>query len=349
MTAAARLTGLTLNDDWKVDHLIPRAENGTGGMFSHSYLVKKGDRIAFMKAFDFSEAFEAGADTLKELSRLTASYEHERDVLERCRGRRLSHVALAIGYGEVSVPDMGAMEGRVFYLLFEKADGDIRCQMDEADASDVVWCMRAIRQVALALWQVHRLTIAHQDLKPSHVLSYEDAEFKVADFGRSSVSGAPVWHDKYVFPGDNTYAPPELLYGYVHPDFVPRRIGTDLYMLGNLAVFLFTGTNVTASLMARLAPQHHWSRWRSDYGRVLPYLQEAFARVLEELDGRLPDEVRGAVLPLVGQLCNPDLSLRGHPRGIGRYDQYSLERYVSELGNLAQMVEVKARLSRRSA
>ena len=126
-------------------------------------------------------------------------------------------------------------------------------------------------------------------------------------------------------------------------------MGTDLYMLGNLAAFLFTGTNVTESLMARLDPHHHWTRWRSHYAGVLPYLQEAFGRVLEELETRLPDEVRADVLPLVRQLCNPDLSLRGHPRGIGRHVQYSMERYVSRLTHVVTMVEIKARVARRPA
>ena len=81
------------------------------------------------------------------------------------------------------------------------------------------------------------------------------------------------------FPGDRTYAPPELLYEYVVNDFVPRRIGTDLYMLGNLAAFLFTGVNVTESIMANIDMQHHWTKWRGTYLEVLPYLQEAFGKV----------------------------------------------------------------------
>ncbi|MDE0163781.1 MAG: hypothetical protein OXL36_01680 [Bryobacterales bacterium] len=222
MTAASKLIGLTLNDNWRVVEHIKRPPAGTGGTFSHSYLAKKGDRMAFVKAFDFSSAFQPGANTLEILSLLTASYEHERDVLEHCRGRRLSNVAIAIGHGYISVPDMGIMEGRVYYLLFEKADGDIRCQMDAAFASDDVWCMYALRHVSLGLLQIHREFIAHQDLKPSNVLCYGAKEFRVSDFGRSSRRNQTIWHDEQNFPGDKTYAPPELLYGYVVADFVPR-------------------------------------------------------------------------------------------------------------------------------
>ncbi|MER9591953.1 hypothetical protein NKI94_24525 [Mesorhizobium australicum] len=347
MTASAQLSGLILHDGWKVVRNLPRSQNASGGTFSNSYLAEKDGRVAFVKAFDFSDAFEPGVETLKKLALLVSSYEHERDVLEHCRGRRLSHVAVAIGHGSVEVPKLGPIEGRVYYLLFEQAAGDIRCQMDEAAASDVVWCMRALRSVCLGLAQVHREIIAHQDVKPSNVLAYEDGVFKIADFGRSSKRGAAVWHDDLRFPGDRTYAPPELLYGFLSPDFVPRRIGADLYMLGNLAAFLFTGTNMTGSLVGRLDPQHHWTKWRSDYEGVLPYIQEAFARVLEELEGMLPLEVRGYVMSFVRQLCNPDLKKRGHPRAVGRPDQYSCERYIAELTHTTSMLELKVRMAVR--
>ncbi|MBA8903177.1 serine/threonine-protein kinase [Phyllobacterium sp. P30BS-XVII] len=349
MTAAARLAGLDISDGWKVTSHLERSPNSTGGTFSHSYLAERDGKIAFLKAFDFSQAFEPGVDTLKNLGELTASFEHERDILEHCRGRRLSHVALAIGHGHVDVPSMSSMEGRVYYLLFEKAANDVRCQMDEADASDLVWCMRALRDVCLGLAQVHREVIAHQDLKPSNVLCYSAESFKVADFGRSSKRGSTAIHDDYMLPGDRTYAPPELLYGHVNPDFVPRRIGGDLYMLGNLAAFLFTGTNMTGSILARLDTQHHWTRWQSDYSSILPYVQEGFARTLEELDSRLPVEVRNDVVELVRELCNPNLSLRGNPKSIGKPDQYSLERYVSKLTHVVKVLEIKIRIARRSA
>ncbi len=349
MTAAAQLLGLTLDNGWQVFKRVERSKYATGGTFSHSYLARNKSRVAFVKAFDFSSAFEPGVNTLGILNRLTASYEHERDVLEYCRGRRLSKVAVAIGHGYVSVPNLSPIEGRVYYLLFEKADGDVRNQMDVDRASDDVWCMFALRQVCLGLWQIHREFIAHQDLKPSNVLCYGASEIRVSDFGRSSRRGQPIWHDEENCPGDRTYAPPELLYGYRDPDFGRRRVGTDLYMLGNLAAFLFTGVNVTAALLTKLDPQHHWTRWNGSYHQVLPYLQEAFGRFLQEFETRLEAPyVRSQVLPLVRQLCNPDLGQRGHPKGIGHRSQLSLERYVSQLTNITRMIEVKTRAARRS-
>ena len=327
---------------------VKRPPFATGGMFSHGYWACNEGKFAFVKAFDFSKAFEPNANTLLILELLTASYKNERNILEHCRKKRLSNVVIAINHGSISVPDMGNIEGRVYYLIFERSDGDIRCQMDTTTASNGIWCMYVLRQTCLGLWQIHREFIAHQDLKPSNVLCFGHKDFRVSDFGRSSKRGQSIWHDDEVFPGDRTYAPPELLYEYVVNDFVPRRIGTDLYMLGNLAAFLFTGVNVTESIMANIDMQHHWTKWRGTYLEVLPYLQEAFARFLEQLSSRLEKgHIRSTVNSMVQQLCNPDLARRGHPKGIGKSNQYSLERYVSQLTNTILRLEIET-ASRRT-
>lgn len=348
MTAAARLQGMTLAEGWRVTKHLQRNPNGTGGTFSHSYEASRGGERAFVKAFDFSEAFEDEADTIAIMGALTASYGHEKAVLEHCAGRGLSKVVIAIGHGHVDVPGMGVQEGRVYYLLFEMADGDVRCQIDVSTSFDFVCSMRALKDIALGLWQIHKEMIAHQDTKPSNVLGYGDQGFKIADFGRSSRKGHPVWHDDRNVAGDRTYAPPELLYGHLHPDFAPRRMGCDLYMLGNLAAFLFSGRNVTALLLERLDRAQHPSAWTGTYEQVLPFLNAAFGEVLSDLQPQIDEAVRDDVIALIRQLCAPDLAQRGHPRGRGRSNQYSLERYVSVLQQAAQRAALKARLARQS-
>ena len=188
--------------------------------------------------------------------------------------------------------------------------------------------------------------IAHQDPKPSNVLVYGGEGFKVADFGSSSRRGHPVHHDSFPVAGDRTYAPPELLYGFTHPDFAPRRMGCDLYMLGNLAAFLFSGVNITANLLAHVAPQHHPRNWQGSYDEVLPYLQNAFTLVLEDLSPLVEERVRSEIVTLVGDLCTPDLARRGHPKGVGRNDQFSLERYVSRFDVVVRRLQFDLRLAR---
>jgi serine/threonine protein kinase len=349
MNAAEQLEGLILEDGWKVGRRIERDVHGTGGMFSQSYLVEREGKRGFLKAFDFRDAFEPGEDTLALLRVLTSTYEHERDVLEHCRNRRLSNIVIAVAHGSTSVPGLSRMEGLVYYLVFELAEGDVRCQMNTSTSFDAQQSMRALKDVSLGLWQVHKEMIAHQDTKPSNVLHYGERGFKIADFGRASRRGHPVWHDDAKIAGDRSYAPPELLYGYTHPDFGPRRLGCDLYMLGNLAAFMFSGRNITGLLLEALAPEHHPSRWAGTYEQVLPYLMAAFVTVLEDLSPLVEDLVRPDVLRLISELCTPDLARRGHPRGIGRPEQYSLERYVSLLDVACKRLDVRSRLARQPA
>ncbi len=230
---ASCLLGLMLDDGWKVISEIGRPQGASGGRFSHHYLVEREGRRAFLKALDFSEAFEPDVDTIKFLSDLTSAFEHEREVLTHCRDRRLSKVVLAIDHGRVQIPEIDGMNGSVFYLIFELADGDIRGQVDRTKRFDTRWSMHAIQDVCLGLYQVHGAMIAHQDIKPSNVLFYRREGFKIADFGRASRKGRTVWYDERSVAGDRNYSPPELLYGFQHSDFAARRMGCDLYMLGN--------------------------------------------------------------------------------------------------------------------
>ncbi len=349
MSAAERLQGLDLENSWKVVRQLPRNPYATGGTFSHSYEVRNGNRVGFLKAFDFTPAFDPGVDTAEAIQILVEAYNHERDVLSHCRERRLSNVVLAIEHGSVQVPGLPQMEGRVFYMVFEMATGDVRVQMDLKKRFDVLWCMRALKDVCLGLHQVHREMIAHQDMKPSNVLTYGDGAFKIADFGRASRRGHAARHDDYKIAGDHTYSPPELLYGYLHGDFIPRRIGCDLYMMGNLAAFLFSGVNMTALLLTHLDRHQHPKNWGGTYEQVLPYLQSAFSKALSDLRPLVDEIVRDEVIQLIQDLCDPDIAYRGHPKGIGKANQYSLERYVSQLDLAAKRLAIRMRSTKAAA
>lgn len=170
MSAASKLMGLTLDGGFRVVEQLTD-QPSSGGMFSVPYIVEDGKgKRHFLKAFDFSEAFEPGKDVISELRRLTSAYEHERDILEHCKNRRLSGVVLAITHGYVHIAGMSRSEGTVYYLIFELADSDMRRQVDLSKRLDPIWSLKVLDDVCLGLWQVHREAIAHQDLKPSNVL-----------------------------------------------------------------------------------------------------------------------------------------------------------------------------------
>jgi eukaryotic-like serine/threonine-protein kinase len=336
---------MTLDGGWNVVRKIAHVPT-SGGMFSVPYIVADKDRKEhFLKALDFSEAFNA-PDPARALQSMTSAYNHERDVLEHCRDRRLSRVVLAVTHGYAQVPGFSVIEGRVAYLIFELAESDVRKQVDLKNRLDCLISLSILNDVTLGMMQLHKEAIAHQDLKPSNVLTYGDGGCRVGDFGRSSRRGYHVWMDNLGVAGDRTYAPPEQLYSNLHADFVIRRIGCDLYLLGNLAAFLFTGINITAALFSRLDASFHPGKWSGTYDQVLPHLQHAFSEVLADLDNVIDPLVRVEVSTVVRELCNPDLAKRGHRKGIGSMNQYSLERYKSYTDLFLKRTTVSARARR---
>ena len=113
-------------------------------------------------------------------------------------------------------------------------------------------------------------------------------------------------------------------------------------MLGSMLAFFFTTTSMTSLLVAELHPSHHWLRWTGSYDDVLPAVQEAFARAVELVREDLPGgDLSEQLVSALRQLCNPDPSLRGHPRNRrGGTNSYAIERYVSLLDLLTKRVEL---------
>jgi eukaryotic-like serine/threonine-protein kinase len=343
MTAAEQLEGMKLDGGWTIGKKVAHTPS-SGGMFSIPYIVtdSKG-KEHFLKALDFSDAFNQ-SDPARALQNLTSAYNHERDILEHCKERNLSRVVVAVTHGYTQVAGLDPISGRVAYLIFELAESDVRRQVDIKSRLDCLICLSILDDVTLGLMQLHREAIAHQDLKPSNVMTYGGEGCRIGDFGRSSRRGHQVWLDNLTIPGDRSYAPLEQLYSNLHSDFAVRRFGCDLYLLGNLASFLFSGINITAALFSRLDPALHYSRWAGTYEQALPYLQRAFTDVLSDLAPSVDPLVRDEIVTLVRELCNPDIAKRGHRKGIGSLNQYSLERYKSHTDLLLKRTTVAARV-----
>jgi len=122
-----------------------------------------------------------------------------------------------------------------------------------------------------------------------------------------------------------------------------------MYMLGNLFAFMFTGVNVTSSLSANLNTDLHWTRWGGTFHEILPYIQEAFARTVEQLREQIDPAVREEIVKVVVELCNPDLAARGAKKSVGRtIEQYSVNRYVARFELLRQQLNMYRRTGRRA-
>lgn len=342
-SAAMHLSGMSLPGGWGVKFLIPRPAGRSNGSYSVSYTVENEDGSqGFLKALDYSRAFSS-PDPALAISTMTQAYLHERELLSRCGSRNLRRVVRALGSGSVSVP---GFEITVNYIIFERADGDLRAQMDALDRIDDAWRARTLHQIATALQELHRLGIAHQDLKPANVLTFGPDNSKVADLGRSVCRDLTCPYENEAIPGTRSYAPPELLYGSPPTDFHRRRFGCDAYLLGSMATYLFTGTASTTLLLSYAHPDHAPTQWADGFDAVLPYLKDAFAKVLETLEGKLnvTVEVRVDLLASIRELCEPDPSRRGHPANLNRPDsQYSVEQYVTRFDLIAYRLEYMTR------
>jgi serine/threonine protein kinase len=259
----------------------------------------------------------------------------------------MSRVVLAIDDGVVDVPN--GFPPRVNYLIFELADTNIRKTLNLEAKLDTAAKLRALQNVATGLRQLHDKDIAHQDVKPSNVLQFGSQVppvSKVADLGRATDRGRAASHDEYPIAGDRTYAPPEQLYGATPIDFGQRRYGCDLYQLGSLTAFLFTGVSMNALLLRHLDRSHSWREWSGSYGEVLPYVRDAFGRSVAYAGESVEIEVRDDVMRILGYLCEPDPTRRGHPATVSRPgNPFSLERTVTEFDLLTRRAEIRLKKS----
>jgi serine/threonine protein kinase len=340
ITAKDNLLGLTLQNGWKIIRQLPKLQTDTGGNFSTGYIVESPDGIKyFLKAIDFTAALQA-KDPAKALQNLTAAFNLERDILQLSKSH--SHVVRAVADGSIAVsPPGGGTPETVQYLILELASDSLRRMAVTSTRLPMSIALRALHNIAIGMRQLHGAQVAHQDMKPSNALKFDGDIFKVCDVGRASVKGQAAPHDGLNVAGDRGYAPPELIYGQVDPDFVVRRLGCDAYLLGSLAAFLICGASMTALIVDELDATARPLVWSGPYATVLPQVRAAFSRAMNSLEALIPAGApyKNEMIRCIRQLCDPDPSLRGHPntRAImaGAGNVYDLERYISIFDRLA--------------
>lgn len=336
---ANNLIGRKLNGGWHVKELVARTPGQTGGNFSVGYIVEhENGNKGFLKALDYSSAFQEENRTAA-LKAMLDAYEFEKDVLTKCNNKRLNRVVTAFEFGSIDV-DKLRIDGAVDYLIFELADSDLRKHLDTVNKLDESWRLRSLHNIAVGINQLHKIDIAHQDLKPSNVLVFKKTTSKITDLGRASEKGeAPSINDKLEVPGSRRYAPLELLYHHVEPDWNRRRFGCDVYLFGSMIVYMFSGTTMNALVLSELDERFKPGEWKGYYYDVLPYVRNAFTRAIEKFNSELMPSISQNLTLIVQELCEPDPKLRGHRKNIRTDNQYSIERYVVELDILAQKAE----------
>ena len=349
---AAHLLGVQLEDGWQVVQKVVPGPNRTGGNFSVGYIAEKIDsdgnltgQTGFIKAIDFSKWQLSGPDFVTALRAMTEAFIFEREVVEKCSGRRMRNVIHGYGHGVVTV-GTGPI-APVNYIIFEVADGDVREHLDGLAAFDEAWALRVLHNVANGLNQLHSAEIFHQDLKPSNVLMFPEAT-KLGDLGRAHDSEFASPHKDHPAPGDVNYAPPECWYGQVDPDRVYQSRAIDIYHLGSMILFMFTKVSTTAALVTHLDDQFYPHKWAGTFDQVLPYLRVAYDDAMVDLQAQLPPWLRNEFPPWSDSFAIPTLRLRGNPRRpVASKARLSPEHYVSRLDYLARKAEIELRKAMR--
>ena len=337
------LLGLTLSDGWRVIEQVHKSLHSTGGHFSCGYRVEQNGEVAYLKALDFSSAL-ASPDVPRELQALTEAYNFERDLLYKCRERSLSRVVVPISDGSVEVPGFPPFVNRVYYIVFALSDGDIRKIKDTFTTLNVAFAFRSLHNVAAGLEQLHRAEIAHQDLKPSNVLVFQ-RESKIGDLGRASDKSHPFRNDILREPGDRNYSPIEQWYGYHFSNDFNERYAADLFLLGSLFLFFFSGMSMSQCMHSQLSRAN--AQLTNDFRTDLPELENAFGTILLDFRNCLGPYVKDGtqverVVNLLCWLCSPDPAKRGHPKNLLiPASRFSLERFITQLEILAKRAELK--------
>lgn len=342
-SAAHALVGRNLNNNWFVEKLIESNPSSTGGFFSVCYLVNNGERQAFLKALNFAAFFQIfqGRPVVEIIAEQTKAYQFEREIMMKCKNRKLTKVSIIIDEGEEFVD--GFTIPKVPYLIFEIADGDVRAHMNFSDDIDIAWKLRSLHDVAVGLKQLHGIGISHQDIKPSNILLFQNGIVsKISDLGRSLCSDLVAPHDDgNSFTGDFSYAPPEFLYRHVEPDWNKRVRSTDMYLFGSLISFYFLGINMTALIGKNLDPQFRWTNWGGGFLDVKDYLTDAFYRSLRELKSSISNtSLANDIASLVEKCCFPYPDLRGFSSISDiHYIRYDFHRIISKLDLLSKKAE----------
>jgi eukaryotic-like serine/threonine-protein kinase len=112
---------------------------------------------------------------------------------------------------------------------------------------------------------------------------------------------------------------------------------------------MLTGINFTSQLLTHLSFTHHPSNWGGTYGDVLPYVIRAYSEVMSEVRAAIDPIVSSEISQAISELCHPDLSRREHRKNVGRPNQYSLERYISQLDFITKEAEIRTRIGKKSA
>eukprot|EP00201_Polytomella_parva_P006722 CAMPEP_0175084654 /NCGR_PEP_ID=MMETSP0052_2-20121109/28191_1 /TAXON_ID=51329 ORGANISM="Polytomella parva, Strain SAG 63-3" /NCGR_SAMPLE_ID=MMETSP0052_2 /ASSEMBLY_ACC=CAM_ASM_000194 /LENGTH=294 /DNA_ID=CAMNT_0016356505 /DNA_START=240 /DNA_END=1124 /DNA_ORIENTATION=- len=131
--------------------------------------------------------------------------------------------------------------------------------------------LKIMQQIASALKHIHSLDIIHMDVKPDNIYQSQNGEFKLGDFGLSSLKdGRRLGNSE----GDSKYLAPEVLRR--DPSLSTCKDKIDLFALGATIYELASGTELPKN-----GPV--WHEIRQGKLMIMPQISVRFQALLKKL------------------------------------------------------------------
>ena len=342
MTKAYQLTGVTLPGGWHLKEMYTKKTGDTGGYFSVQYKAELDGIDYFVKVIDVEKALRRinVTEFAQQLQHQLEAFTYEKELLEKCRDRSLSKIVRVIDTGMIPVDENNAYP--LPFLVFEKADGNVRDFLSFQDEVDFAWKLKSLHDIATGIEQLHSIQVIHQDLKPSNILQFKK-ESKIADLGRSKTFSGTGLYDGILMTGDYTYAPIEVLppFSFLRPsEWLDMNLAMDSYELGNLMTFYFAGMNMTAMLIERLEKIGLTNSTTNQ--EMKSYLDVCYCDCIEVIKNEIEyEDFRDDIGLMIYQLCNPDPNKRSDPKTLReRGSNYILRRFITKLNLLQGKAEL---------
>lgn len=273
------LQGYTTPCGWRITEKV-NTKQVSGGNFCARYVVESNEgEVAFMKAMDLTRVFNA---SLEQIQSLIGEYLFEQKILEFCKEQKMSKVVVPMSAGEMENAQFPAPLNRVFYIIFEMAEADLRQKYLLYSGDDWLPFFKAIHHICIAAEQLHRAGIAHQDIKPSNVLHFDEGQSKLADLGRVTDEAGKSPFNSMLFPGDLSYAPIEILYRIGAKNFKDRYL-SDMWAIGSLIYQTLMGSSISHILIAesqKILPNIA----TLSYSEALPVLYSTFSTMMDHFE-----------------------------------------------------------------
>lgn len=315
---------------------------GSGGNFCARYEVESSEgKVAFLKAMDLASVMH----DINRVKETVDSYIFEQNVLKQCAGQRMTKVVTPLDMGALKNPNFPQGMNTVYYIIFEMAEGDLRKKHLEVEDSERTWlsAFKALHHAAVGIKQLHKAEIAHQDIKPSNVLAFDNNEFKVSDLGRVVDKKGDSPFANLYFPGDGGYRPIEMFWGVSSDEFL-HRLSCDMFMVGSLIYHLFEDVQINSVILDE-SRRFHNQITMLDYATALPFIMSAFHSILDKFQekcrSKFGDKIANLLVTALKEMCHPDPALRGNLKFQNQPARLIMERYVGILAQVALIAQIQ--------